>query len=363
MGAREAIAKLLTGIKTYHSSPHDFPAFDLSKAYTGEGAMAYGHGTYSADSPAVSGQGGQYWNQFLNKFSGGERDAATTLRSAEFDRERAIASIQRDIEQARQFLKEGFSSMPAGDARVAKALAAKEQALRLLESGAPVGPRTYELNIRSDPATMLNWDQTIEKQPNIWDRIPANTRNHIDELYDQRGFNSISDAPEAYTGKDLYKALTSWEVQDGFPDLTPQPLPTRMGGIPKQQASQFLDEIAGIPGIKYLDAGSRLSDPAARLAEQHGGRQPALEVATQNYNDRLANPYYAGPADRIHWRSMMMELEKPESSNYVSFNPARDIDIMKKYGVIGAPAGALAMGSTYDQSQYQAPDPLAGTIP
>jgi hypothetical protein len=61
---------------------------------------------------------------------------------------------------------------------------------------------------------------------------------------------------------------------------------------------------------------------------------------------------------------MMQQLETPESSNYVSFNPARDIDIMKKYGVIGAPAGALAadpamMGSTYDQTQYQPPaEPL-----
>ena len=53
------------GIKAYHSSPHDFEKFDASKIGTGEGAQVYGHGLYFAENPTVSGQGGQYWNQFL----------------------------------------------------------------------------------------------------------------------------------------------------------------------------------------------------------------------------------------------------------------------------------------------------------
>ena len=28
----------------------------------------YGHGLYFAENPAVSGQGGQYWQQFKNRF-------------------------------------------------------------------------------------------------------------------------------------------------------------------------------------------------------------------------------------------------------------------------------------------------------
>ena len=42
--------------------------FDLSKIGTGEGAQVYGHGLYFAENPAVSGQGGQYWNQFTQQF-------------------------------------------------------------------------------------------------------------------------------------------------------------------------------------------------------------------------------------------------------------------------------------------------------
>jgi hypothetical protein len=39
----------------FHGSPHKFDRFDSSKIGTGEGAQAYGHGLYLADSPAVAG--------------------------------------------------------------------------------------------------------------------------------------------------------------------------------------------------------------------------------------------------------------------------------------------------------------------
>ena len=74
------------GIRAYHSSPHDFDRFDWSKLRTGEGANTYGAGFYSAENPAVSGQGGQYWSAFRNRFSGPEFDAAETLRKNAFDR-------------------------------------------------------------------------------------------------------------------------------------------------------------------------------------------------------------------------------------------------------------------------------------
>ncbi len=77
------------------------------------------------------------------------------------DRERATALIRRDIEQARVISKEGYGSMSPGDPRVAKALETKENALRLLESGKPVGPRTYEVNLNAQPEQFLDWDKPL----------------------------------------------------------------------------------------------------------------------------------------------------------------------------------------------------------
>ena len=42
------------GAIVYHGSPHKFDKFDSSKIGTGEGAQAYGHGLYLAESPGVA---------------------------------------------------------------------------------------------------------------------------------------------------------------------------------------------------------------------------------------------------------------------------------------------------------------------
>ena len=42
------------GAIVYHGSPHKFDRFDASKIGTGEGAQAYGHGLYLAESPDVA---------------------------------------------------------------------------------------------------------------------------------------------------------------------------------------------------------------------------------------------------------------------------------------------------------------------
>lgn len=45
-----------TGAVVWHGSPHKFDKFDSSKIGTGEGAQAYGHGLYVAESKDVAGQ-------------------------------------------------------------------------------------------------------------------------------------------------------------------------------------------------------------------------------------------------------------------------------------------------------------------
>lgn len=42
------------GIRAFHGSPHDFPAFDISKIGTGEGNQVYGHGLYFAEHEPVA---------------------------------------------------------------------------------------------------------------------------------------------------------------------------------------------------------------------------------------------------------------------------------------------------------------------
>ena len=44
------------GLTVWHGSPHKFTKFDMSKIGTGEGAQAYGHGLYMAETPEVGQQ-------------------------------------------------------------------------------------------------------------------------------------------------------------------------------------------------------------------------------------------------------------------------------------------------------------------
>lgn len=49
-----AINESLGAVTAWHGSPHKFDKFDMSKIGTGEGAQAYGHGLYMAESPDVA---------------------------------------------------------------------------------------------------------------------------------------------------------------------------------------------------------------------------------------------------------------------------------------------------------------------
>jgi hypothetical protein len=302
MGARDAIAKLISGgIRAFHSSPHDFERFDLSKIGTGEGAQAYGHGIYAAENPAVSGQGGTYWDQFIGRFGGDEGAAARLLRTHGFDRQKAIEASQRELDQ--------LKNDPA-TARSFGSLIKQRQAQHdLLTSGAPVGPRTYEVNIKADPAQMLDWDKSMSAQPEVMDRI-------------RPLFTDYRLAPSNYLGESVHKEIRDFHTGQG------------MSKPAAAEATAIDLRSSGIPGIKYLDEGSRT-------------------LAARANNPRNAN----WAADDAAFRAT------PPTSNYVVFDPA-DIDILKKYGIAGAAAAPVvgsAMGSTYDQGAYQEPDPMQGT--
>ena len=76
--------------------------FDLGKIGTGEGAQVYGHGLYFAENPAVSGQGGQYWKSFKDRFYEPEITAAERLQRAGFDRDKAAAEVQKLLERTQE---------------------------------------------------------------------------------------------------------------------------------------------------------------------------------------------------------------------------------------------------------------------
>jgi len=306
-----------TGIHVYHSSQHDFDKFDLAKIGTGEGAQVYGHGIYAAENPAVSGQGGQYWKNFYDKRFGDfvphnetwqrnvEQMAADRLQQHGFDPNATLKSLQE--------MAAAYKQGPMFDKFTA--------AIDMIQSGKQIGPRTYEVNFRAKPEELLDWDKPIAAQA-------PGTREALARL-------GVPDAPHV-KGEQAY-----WHLKG---DML-QRYGHRDHGLNAAYTSQVLNE-AGIPGIRYLDEGSRMYDAEAkRMIGQHGSREAALAAALK---EQQVSPH----AD--WWRSIVGDLQKPQTHNYVAFDPSK-LDIMAKYGVVGGvPLGAGAMGGTIDQSSYGA---------
>ena len=207
---------MVGGIKAFHGSPHDFGAFDLSKIGAGEGTQAFGHGLYFAENEAVS-------ESYRDNLGGGSGLLRVTPQT---DAEREVQQILREgasqlpgvmsLEDARAWVQSAHD--PWDDRGLLDALSS-------IEERAPKG-HMYEVDLNADPAHMLDWDKPINQQPEVLARLA----NHPDA-------DLINEAGHQITGQTLWDIL-------------------RAGPQGPSGATQGLRE-SGIPGIKYLDAGSR----------------------------------------------------------------------------------------------------------
>lgn len=235
--AKQEASEAAAGIRAYHSSPHDFDKFDLSKIGTGEGNQTFGYGIYAAESPEVSGRGGDYWKQFHNKMKAGpEHSAANAMYYSNFDRDRAIQSL---LSSADQYAKEGIpGSQGMDELEYGSRLLADEyrQGAEMLSRGEIVGPRTYELNINAAPEELLDLDADVyDFNPEVLKKL-ENLVPYDNEF--RHGFiKEILDDPESYRGG----AITDYMNQFYKPKGT----------------SELLRE-KGILGSKYLDGWSRI---------------------------------------------------------------------------------------------------------
>jgi hypothetical protein len=293
------------GIRAYHGSPHDFDKFDLSKIGTGEGAQAYGHGLYFAENPGVA---ESYRHNLGRDYDAMRVDGRVVEKpSPEF----AAARLVHNYGEAPDVIAQRLSG--GGDMF--------KDVRGVLESwgdkAPPIVPgrgRMYEVNINAKPDQFLDWDKPLAQQPDAFKQL-AKERGYPAQ-YDPslpgatgNPFSGVELPPAR--GAELYQGLVS--------ELGPRPV-----------VSDALKQ-AGIPGIRYLDQGSRGQKDWIARHPQGGTWEHPTEEAARAFIAR--NPEYT--------------LETPKiSSNYVVFNPGI-IDILRKYGLAGAAStGALSAAAS-----------------
>ena len=270
MEANAAIPQKLnrqTGAIVWHGSPHKFDKFDSSKIGTGEGAQAYGHGLYLAESPEVA---TRYKPNIPRPHVDGV-DAAT-LGQPLWEVSDTMASRGFGVDEYKQFQKtyresQIESALKAGNARKAELLKESlDEELKIADGlrGKNISRDTgslYKVDLPDEHiAKMLDWDKPLSQQHPEVQAIFGKS----EKMTGSQALKAIEANPEQYfsqtmSGKDLTGAMIR----------------------PERGSSEFLRQ-KGIPGIRYLDGGSRGTGQGTSNFVVFPGNEGLLKILERN---------------------------------------------------------------------------------
>lgn len=246
------------GMNAWHGSPHKFDAFDLSKIGTGEGAQAYGHGLYFAESSDVA-------KTYMAVGEPAYRNAG--VRAIVDEAMQAAHGRGLKGEEARRSARNLITSLAQNRPPYARQqwYDAANNIDSILDD--KFG-NLYHVDIPDEAvAEMLDWDKPLKEQPAavrelIGDQMQVYARPIGDgSLYmDVRvSMPGVRDSGVGVFPTEQAQAMVAdkTRVLDYLPlkgEYVYKRLETDLGG--KEAASARLKSL-GIPGIRYLDAGSR----------------------------------------------------------------------------------------------------------
>jgi hypothetical protein len=251
VGAGGVMPGLDAAATVWHGSPHVFDRFDSSKIGTGEGAQAYGHGLYLADAPEVA-------RTYKNA---GDGSNFVTVRSIRDPAQMAATALDRaggDIRHATAVLAQNAQS---GDITAGAALQLLKQRAALPES--KYAGNLYKVDLPDEAiAKMLDYDKPLSQQaPGVREMVRrAFPPTYIHGRYVDP-FNS------QVSGRAMLDQLGMIANKRGEPGFA--------------QAEPMLRQ-AGIPGIRYLDGGSRRAGQGSSNFVVFPGNEGLLTIVERN---------------------------------------------------------------------------------
>lgn len=265
-GVGLAAAPLMGAIRVFHGSPHKFDKFDMSKIGTGEGAQAYGHGLYFAESPKVATGYQKRLSDATSPYTYGFSGATYEGGVKGDPVAHALGLIYHQGKQtAQRIAKTGLDDAKRGEAYALdmggvpyyeKMLTTARQANKK-DIKASQG-QLYEVNLRwpgareatdpLGPQHFLDYDKPLSEQSKFVQDALAKIGYSVDKTkvseYDDALLSALS-------GKDV---LVPKEPFNPSGERIINRLTNTLGD--KVAASERLRS-AGIPGVRYLDAISR----------------------------------------------------------------------------------------------------------
>lgn len=213
------------GLTVWHGSPHKFARFDSSKIGTGEGAQAYGHGMYFAESPGVA----KNYAEQLSTAPGPAGDVAKYWRSN--GGESAFRAFAKD------------AGLPAQEV---------EQIAGVIRNSGSL----YKVDLPDNAiARMLDWDKPLSGQA---PEVQAGLKRYMGPEWDKTW--------------DSFQGVNAYDVLAGGRHGNPA------GNI---AAAEKLRQ-QGIPGIRYLDGGSRGTGAGTSNFVVFPGEEGLLQILERN---------------------------------------------------------------------------------
>ncbi len=266
------------GLTVFHGSPASFKRFDPTKIGTGEGAQAYGYGHYVAQSPDVAKgyQSATSKDRFITKDG--------YFEPAQLEHLNVRAALRKgNLDEAIEIAKKygvPDSDYPETAAKAARDLA-KLQALK--ESGG-IQQNTgafYKIDLPDEQiAKMLDWDKPLSEQPF---KIQSSVFNEMtDSGYSKDEINYLLNNK---SGMELYKKIYK-DMEQGVPEAINMAKRMNLGetGLMMDApalASESLRRM-GIPGIRYLDQGSRGAGQGTSNFVVFPGNEDLLRILERN---------------------------------------------------------------------------------
>jgi len=251
------------GFKAYHGSPYDFSKFDTAAIGTGEGAQAYGHGLYFADSEGVARSYRDNLSAPDPQFQINKQPLLAELNRADNPPDKALALETLNHAPNWNAGYNAIANRASFDPEYAAAkrwLDANKASITVPDTPTSTG-HMYVVNINAPPEHFLDWDKPLSEQHPVVQKALQHP--------------TFADPDPSQTGGQFIKS-------------------EHAAGDPAEVSAAL--QRAGIPGIRYLDAGSRAGGEGTR--------------------------------------------------NTVIFDPAT-IEILRKYGIAGLMAGGAGAASQY----------------
>jgi len=234
---------LMPSIVAYHGTPHEIKnGFDISKVGTGEGAQAYGHGMYFAESPEVANNYRinlsydpdklKIGNQQINDYYSQVEKQATKL---------PVKLAQPEYEKMEILERLMDNQFPKDLADTVKEMSKSTQNWfkKTVEPNFKTYGNLYKVDIPDEHIpNMLDWDKPLSQQPKSVQNALA---KYDPDLYSPKS----NDYDSNELGQMIYNRIAGLENV-----RTPSPTDSNV------KATNKLNEL-GITGIRYLDEGSR----------------------------------------------------------------------------------------------------------